>query len=101
MLWLVLKSVAMKAKRPPRFPYLIHTCWSPSPAGWPRFGDAGCEAIMSRNMAIWISGLLAAGSAGGALGKNHGYDGAVWGFLWGAFAFTCVRLWIALERSGP
>jgi hypothetical protein len=54
---------------------------------------------MTKNMAIWIFGLIAAGIAGGALGSHRGYDGAVWGALWGAFAFSCVRFWIIVERS--
>jgi hypothetical protein len=54
---------------------------------------------MTKDNAIWIFGLIAAGLAGGLVGNHHGYDGAIWGTLWGAFAFWCVRVWIGIEQS--
>lgn len=52
--------------------------------------------IMSRTIAIWVFGLLASGIFGGLIGQQLEYsDGGVWGFLGGAFAFACIRLWLA------
>ena len=56
------------------------------------------ERNVTRDMAIWLFGLLACGILGGILGNHHGFDGKVWGFIWGAFVFLCVRLWLAWKN---
>lgn len=49
-----------------------------------------------RILAIWISGLAASGIFGSTVGYALAGDmGGFWGFLAGALAFTCFRLWTA------
>ncbi len=51
---------------------------------------------MGRRIAIWVFGLLASGIFGGLIGRQFAHiEGAYWGVLGGAFAFACVRLWLA------
>ena len=46
-------------------------------------------------IAIWVFGLLASGIFGSWVGQQLEYmDGGIWGFLVGAFAFVCIRLWL-------
>ena len=58
---------------------------------------------MGRRIAIWVFGLLASGIFGGLIGQQLDYsDGGFLGFLGGAFAFTCFRLWrTGTPRSDP
>jgi len=53
---------------------------------------------MTRDTAIWLLGLLVCGIVGGFLGNHYGIDGKVWGFIWGAFAFFCIRVWLAWKN---
>lgn len=56
---------------------------------------------MARKIGIWIFGLLASGIFGGLIGHQLEYlEGGIWGFLGGAFAFACLRLWLA-DRVPP
>ena len=49
---------------------------------------------MARRISIWVFGLLASGIFGGLIGQQLEYgEGGIWGFLGGAFAFACFRLW--------
>jgi hypothetical protein len=58
------------------------------------------EGSFVRVVAIWIFGILACGIAGGLIGAQLDYrDGGPWGFLAGAFAFSCLRLWLSEKAS--
>jgi hypothetical protein len=49
---------------------------------------------MGQKIGIWVSGILAAGIFGTFLGVWAGVDGGpMSGFIGGALAFTCARLW--------
>jgi hypothetical protein len=61
------------------------------------------EAHGIRTIGIWVSGLLASGIFGAALGSflvsNSNGDAALWGFFAGFLGFICLRLWLG-EKSG-
>ncbi len=49
-----------------------------------------------KRVAIWVCGILACGIFGGLVGSNLDFsNGGFFGFLGGALAFTCARLWLA------
>lgn len=53
----------------------------------------------ARTLGIWVFGLLACGIFGGIAGDRYMMrDGLPVGFLGGAFAFACARLWIVGAR---
>lgn len=57
-----------------------------------------------RRVALWTFGLLAAGIFGALIGDHlspHSNNG-FFGFLGGAFAFACARLWLgeAVVKQG-
>lgn len=56
---------------------------------------------MKRAIVLWISGLLAAAIAGGAIGSlvAYGEMALLLGMLAGALAFTCARLWATERRA--
>lgn len=56
-----------------------------------------------RLVTLWVSGLIACGVTGGAIGDyinpNPYAGGSVFGFLAGISAFTCARLWVNDARE--
>lgn len=56
---------------------------------------------MVRLIAIWVFGILAAAIFGGLVGNFlvRG-DGGIFGFIGGACAFVCARLWLAKPSKG-
>lgn len=56
----------------------------------------------ARSLSIWLSGTLASMIVGGAIGdwiQPYG-GGAFWGWVAGACAFICFRLWTT-QGAGP
>jgi hypothetical protein len=54
-----------------------------------------------RTAGIWIFGLLASGIFGAIVGDwlARSGEGGFFGFLGGAFAFACARLWLHKPRA--
>lgn len=53
-----------------------------------------------RRALIWVFGILASGIVGALAGQELDYvNGGIAGFLAGAFAFACARLWIGERTS--
>lgn len=53
-----------------------------------------------RTFFIWLTGILASAIVGGGVGdylQPYG-SGGFWGVLFGAFAFSCARLWLAEKK---
>jgi hypothetical protein len=76
-----------------------------------RWGDLGLKAKGTmigvsggkyvRTFFIWLTGILASAIVGGGVGdylQPYG-SGGFWGILFGAFAFTCARLWLAEKKA--
>ncbi len=49
---------------------------------------------MGRKIGIWVTGLISASLAGGLLASNISHDASLGGFISGACAFACFRLWM-------
>lgn len=58
------------------------------------------EAEVMRTLLIWFFGIIATGTAGGLLASlvNPYGDTPFFGFVAGASAFACARLWIVPPR---
>jgi len=59
---------------------------------------------MLRTIGIWVSGILASMIIGGAIGSlivPYPSDAPLSGFIAGAAAFTCMRLWLTEQPKRP
>lgn len=62
------------------------------------------EGAMGRLIALWIFGIAASAIFGGLIGDYLDGDnlygkGGFWGFVGGACAFVCARLWLAKPKK--